>query len=65
MVSQAATIRVASQFNDSDIVDFRAEARTWLNGERPFHWPLEFPEVFKEGASTRLFVTLLSWVAKR
>jgi hypothetical protein len=29
-----------------DITEFQRLARAELNGRRPFHWPLEFPEIF-------------------
>jgi hypothetical protein len=29
--------------------DFQASARDQLRGRRPFHWPLEFPDVFVSG----------------
>ena len=32
-----------------DIAEFQNLARIELNGRRPFHWPLEFPEVFALG----------------
>jgi hypothetical protein len=44
----AATIRVASLFNHSELGEFREETRTWLNAQTPFHWPLEFAEVVVE-----------------
>jgi methylase of polypeptide subunit release factors len=40
-----ATIRVASLFNHANIRAFKEESQTWLNGQVPFHWPLEFAEV--------------------
>ena len=30
--------------------EFQAYAREQLHGRRPFHWPVEFPEVFARGA---------------
>ena len=30
-----------------DVNEFQRLARAELNGRRPFHWPLEFPEVFQ------------------
>lgn len=32
-----------------DIGEFQRLARVELNGRRPFHWPLEFPEIFEAG----------------
>ncbi|MEQ1861836.1 MAG: restriction endonuclease, partial [Chthoniobacteraceae bacterium] len=32
-----------------DIAEFQHLARAELRGRRPFHWPLEFPEVFDAG----------------
>jgi hypothetical protein len=32
-----------------DSSEFQRLARIELNGRRPFHWPLEFPEVFDKG----------------
>jgi len=29
--------------------EFRQFVRKHVNGRRPFHWPLEFPEIFKQG----------------
>jgi len=44
-------------FSDSAVADARAavndlrrEADSLLSGRRPFHWPLEFPEVFVQGS---------------
>ena len=34
-----------------DATEFQRLARIELNGRRPFHWPLEFPEVFEVGKS--------------
>ena len=31
------------------IAEFQSLARAELRGRRPFHWPLEFPEVFDAG----------------
>jgi len=33
------------------IESLRAEANALLGGRRPFHWPLEFPEVFVDGSA--------------
>lgn len=45
------------RFSDSAVADARAavndlrrEADSLLSGRRPFHWPLDFPEVFVEGS---------------
>lgn len=32
-----------------DTAEFQRLARVELDGHRPFHWPLEFPEIFKGG----------------
>ena len=34
--------------NRDAFAELRAEADRYLDGRRPFHWPLEFPEVFVE-----------------
>jgi len=34
--------------NRDAFAELRAEADCYLDGRRPFHWPLEFPEVFLE-----------------
>lgn len=39
---------VAFPFDDYDVI-LRSEADTLLGTAHPFHWPLEFPEVFEEG----------------
>jgi hypothetical protein len=33
-------------FRDADAATFRREAMRYTKGQRTFHWPLEFPEVF-------------------
>jgi hypothetical protein len=43
-----AALKVAFHFNDGDLVTFRQEAQKALNGQKTFHWPLEFPEVMVE-----------------
>lgn len=40
-----AAIQIADHFDDAELDDLRDQAWTWLNGQRTFHWPLEFPEV--------------------
>jgi hypothetical protein len=39
-------VTLANHFRDGDLDGFRREAERFLAGHRPFHWPLEFPEVF-------------------
>jgi hypothetical protein len=46
--------RVRAHLNVANHVDksndaFRIFVRTQLDGRRPFHWPLEFPEVYENG----------------
>ena len=36
----------------NDVAEFQRLARIELNGHRPFHWPLEFPEIFNAGKSS-------------
>ena len=46
----------ASQMQDAwrkDIIEFQRLAQMELKGRRPFHWPLEFPEIFEPTAETR------------
>lgn len=43
-----AVLKVALHFNDGDLAAFRREAQKALNGQKTFHWPLEFPEVMVE-----------------
>ncbi len=49
-------IKVAVHFHDSDLTAFRSEARFALDGQSPFHWPLEFPEVAIERGGFDAFV---------
>ena len=51
-----ATIEVAVHFHDSDLDTFQGECASWLNGQTPFHWPLEFPEVMVERGGFDAFV---------
>jgi len=41
-----AAIEVAVHFKDSDLETFRGVVSGWLNGQVPFHWALEYLEVF-------------------
>lgn len=49
-------LKVASHFNDNDLATFRNEAQKALNGQKTFHWPLEFPEVMVERGGFDAFV---------
>src|SRR5262249_26347037 len=40
------SLEAASHFQHSSNAVFAAAAANVLNGQNPFHWPLEFPEVF-------------------
>ena len=51
-----AAIEVAVHFHDSDLATFQDECAMWLNGQTPFHWPLEFPEVIVERDGFDVFV---------
>lgn len=51
-----AAIQTAVHFNHSNLSGFKEECRTWLNGEAPFHWPLEFAEVIVEQGGFDAFV---------
>ena len=44
-----AHIQVVKLWHHAPIEEFRAAVRTALQGRRPFHWPLEFPEVMRNG----------------
>ena len=43
-----AAIVVATHFHEDDSSKLHHEAQKALNGQTPFHWPLEFPEVMVE-----------------
>src|SRR5262249_30379064 len=43
-----ARTSVVDHSRDSDLITLRDESALWLNGQEPFHWPLEFPEVIVE-----------------
>ncbi len=47
---------VVAQFKDTDLDTFKYECSMWLNGQTPFHWPLEFPEVMVERGGFDAFV---------
>lgn len=47
---EQAALRAGQFVVSEDLIAFRDAARSALNGRRPFHWCLEFPEVFsREG----------------
>ncbi len=48
----ASRIRTSSE---KDVSEFQRLAEIRLNGHRPFHWPIEFPEVFEQGALNRSY----------
>jgi hypothetical protein len=51
-----ASVAVETQFETSSLASFQSLCSTWLNGEVPFHWPLEFPEVMSERGGFDAFV---------
>jgi hypothetical protein len=51
-----AAIETADHFENSDLDTFHYQCQMWLNGETPFHWPLEFPEVFLKRGGFDAFV---------
>jgi Helicase conserved C-terminal domain len=52
----SATITVATMFNHADVNAFKEQSRLRLNGQAPFHWPLEFAEVMAERGGFDAFV---------
>jgi hypothetical protein len=48
MARAGAHLKV-SAYIGKPIEEFRQFVRKQLNGRRPFHWPLEFPEMFERG----------------
>ena len=50
-----AAVVTGQYLKEKDDVEFSLVARNELNGRRPLHWPLEFPEVF-EGDGFHVFV---------
>jgi hypothetical protein len=51
-----AAIKVEKHINHSDLPTFRREAQKALDGQTPFHWPLEFPEALVEKNGFDAFV---------
>lgn len=51
-----AAIDVAIHYQDSPLHEFQSVASTWLCGQTPFHWLLEFPEVIIERGGFDAFV---------
>ncbi|MEP7217647.1 MAG: restriction endonuclease, partial [Bacteroidota bacterium] len=51
-----ASIEVRNHFNDNDLEIFQRKAKKALDGQVPFHWALEFPEVMVEREGFDAFV---------
>jgi hypothetical protein len=51
-----AAIRIGYYVEDGTLDEFRQAARKDLAGQNPFHWPLEFPEVFARRGGFDAFV---------
>ena len=54
MARAAAHMKVA-EYSQKPLAEFRKYVQMQLEGRRPFHWPLEFPEIF-EGSGFDAFV---------
>ena len=52
--ARAAAHMKVSQYISKPVDDFRQFAAEQLGNRRPFHWPVEFPEVFEQGGFNAL-----------
>jgi hypothetical protein len=51
-----AAIRIGYYIKDGSLEEFRQAAQKDLAGQNPFHWPLEFPEVFARRGGFDAFI---------